>query len=234
MAGKKPFVLAVIPARGGSKRLPRKAIIPLAGKPLLCYTIEEALKSKLLDKIVVTTEDDEIASVARKYRGITVIDRPERLAQDDSPMAAVVEHAVKFTDGKDIADIIVLLQPTSPLRKAKDIDDCIEKVLDGADSAETFCEVKYYPHGMFRIEGDKATPYDEEGLKKYQRIQDAPKLYRENGAVYAVKKQVLIRENNFYGKDHRAIVMPEERSVDIDTFLDLKLAEVIINENKNR
>jgi len=233
MAKKKPFVLVVIPARGGSKRLPRKAIIPLAGKPLLCYTIEEASKSRL-DKIIVTTEDAGVAAVARKYRNIVVIDRPDNLAQDDTSMIAVMQHAVKVIETKTAVDIIVLLQPTSPLRIAKDIDDCLEKVLNGADSAETFCQVKHYPHGMFHIDGDKARPYDEKGLKKYQRIQDAPKLYRENGAVYVVKRDVLMRENTLYGKNHRAVIMPEERSVDIDTALDLKFAEAIIDENKNR
>jgi len=233
MAKKKAFVLGIIPARGRSKRLPRKAIAMLAGKPLLSYTIEEALKSEMLDKIVVTTEDAEIAAVAKKYP-IAVIDRPMNLAQDETPMFKVIQHAVKSVEIENPVDIVVVLQPTSPFRTAKDIDDCVDKVLKGADSAETFCEVKHYPHGMFSIDGDKAKPFDEAGLKKYHRIQDAPKLFRENGAVYVMKRDILMSENTFYGKDHRAIVMPEERSVDIDTFLDLKLTEVIINENKNR
>jgi len=234
MARKKPFVLAIIPARGSSKRLPRKAVTLLAGKPLLSHTIEEALKSKMLDKVVVTTEDAEVAAVTRKYSGILIVDRPAKLAQDNTPMIAVVQHAVKTIEEKTPVDIIVLLQSTSPLRTAEDIDDCVEKVLKGADSAETFCEVKHYPHGMFRIEGDKAEPYDAVGLKKYKRIQDVPKLYMENGAVYVVKRNVLMKGNTFYGKEHKAVLMPEERSVDVDTILDLKLAEAIINENKNR
>jgi len=236
MKNKKPLILAIIPARGGSKSIPRKNIKNLAGKPLIVYTIETALKSDFLDRVIVSTDDEEIAEVARKY-GAEVVVRPKKLAEDETPTLPVLQHVVKYLEEKENykVDVVVVLQPTSPLREVSDIDNSIKKVLDtNADSVETFCQVNYLPSCMFKIIGDKAIPLDRKSLEKYKGRQDFPELYKENGAVFVVRRNVLMRKNTVYGVDHRAVIMPKERSIDIDDIIDFKLAELIINEkNKN-
>ena len=142
--GKKPRVIAIIPARGGSKGIPRKNIKPLLGKPLIAYTIEVAVASKLLDKIVVSTEDAEIAEISQRW-GAEVVRRPEELARDDSPSVDAILHVIHwFEERGQYFDITALLEPTSPLRKADDLDNAIAlliKNLDKADSLVSFAGI---------------------------------------------------------------------------------------------
>ena len=227
---KKTNVLAIIPARGGSKRIPKKNIRNLAGKPLICYSIEAAKRSKFINKIIVSTDDMEIAKIAGKC-GAEVIMRPKSLAQDKTPTIPVLQHAVSFLKENEnySPEIIVLLQPTSPLRNSGDIDITIKKLIDeNSDSAETFCEVKEHPASMFRIKNGMAFPIDKKNLKK--RTQDLPKLYRENGAVYAFKKDLLMKKGTVYGKKHLPVIMPAERSIDIDEEIDFSIAELIMKK----
>jgi len=230
----KQHILAIIPARGGSKRIPRKNIKILAGKPLISYTIKAAQKSKYLNRIVVSTEDREIASIARRY-GAEVIMRPKSLAIDAASTIAVLQHAVSYLEQteKYFPDIIVILQPTSPLRNSGDIDSAICKLIDeNGDSAETFCLVKEHPASMFQIKKGRAFPINKHDLAK--RAQDLPKLYRENGAVYAVRRDLLMKTGTVYGKKHIPVIMPAERSIDIDEELDFRIAELLMKETKSQ
>ena len=140
----KPRVIAVIPARGGSKGIPRKNIRPLLGKPLIAYTIEAALKSKRIDRVVVSTEDEEIAEISQRW-GAEVVRRPEELARDDSPSVDTILHAVDwFEEQGERFDIVVMLEATSPLRKEDDLDNAIGlliKNLDKADSLVSFAGI---------------------------------------------------------------------------------------------
>jgi len=215
-------IFALIPARGGSKRIKNKNMVMVGGKPLIQYTLDIVKKCKFLDDIFVSTEDEKIKEIA-KGNGVKIIDRPKELAKDETPMHPVIKHAIEYWKSIDHKpDIIVLLQPTSPLRTVKDIDDCTKKVIEGADSAETFIETEETPFWMFWIKDDKAVPFNKEKLEKYQRIEDLPKSYKENGAVFVFRTKSFIATNSFYGADHRAVIMPKERSLDIDDSEDLE------------
>jgi len=225
----KSNILAIIPARGGSKGIPRKNVRLLCGKPLIAYTIEAALSSKLIDRVVVSTEDKEIAKVSKKY-GAEVIRRPPELAQDDTPSLPVYQHAIRHLEKMEDyrPEIIVILQPTSPLRIAEDIDRAIEKFLEtGYDSIVSVCEAEHLPHWMYTLAGNKLKPIIKD-RENVTRRQDAPKVYRLNGAVYITSRDIIMKENRVLGRDTRAHIMPLERSIDIDTALDLKLAELLI------
>lgn len=227
----KPKVIAIIPARGGSKTVPRKNIKLLNGKPLIYYTIREAKKSKYLSHIIVSTEDKEIAQIAQGY-GAKVIPRPSELAKDDTPSLPVFQQVIKHLSETENfhPDIIVILQPTSPLRTVKDIDGAIEKFLQtNCDSVVSVCEVECIPFWMYTLEGDRLKPVIE-GSDKISRRQDTPKVYRLNGAVYVTHRDIIMEQNRVMGEDTRAYIMPPERSVDIDTKLEFMFAELIMKE----
>ena len=226
-------IIAIIPARGSSKSLPRKNIRPLAGKPLIYYTIKEAKKLPYLDKVVVSTEDVEIAEIARGY-GAEVIKRPEELAKDDTPSLPVFQHAIQYLeDARDYhPQVIVILQPTSPLRTAEDIDRVVEKFLkSGCHSVVSICEIEYPLVWMYTLEEDRLKPVIEGG-EDINRRQDAPKVYRMNGAVYVTHRDIIMRENRVLGDDTRAYIMPPEKSIDIDSEIDLRLAELLMETNR--
>jgi len=197
----------------------------------MVYTIEAALGSKLVDRVVVSTEDKEIAEISKEY-GAEVISRPPELAQDDTPSLPVFQHAIgHLEEVKDYhPEIIVVLQPTSPLRIVDDIDRAIEEFLKGSyHSIVSVCEVEHPPQWMYTLAGERLKPLIEEG-KKVVRRQDAPKVYRLNGAVYVTSRDIIMKENRVLGRDTKAYIMPFERSIDIDTELDLKLAELLMRQ----
>ena len=227
-------IAGIIPARGGSKSIPRKNIRLLCSKPLIYYTIREARKSDYLNLFVVSTEDKEIAEIASGY-GAEVIERPCELAQDDTPSLPVYQHAIRYLEGvrNFHPDIIVALQPTCPLRRAEDIDEAIKKLLEtDCQSVVSVCEVEHPLQWMYTLEGDKLKLVIEGGDKIIRR-QDAPTVYRLNGAVYVTRRDVIMEQNRVWGDDTRAYIMPLERSVDIDSEIDFKLAEVLLKENDN-
>lgn len=227
----KPSTLAIIPARGVSKGVPRKNVRLLFGKPLIAYTLEIALVSKLVDRVVVSTEDEEIAEVSKKY-GAEVISRPPELAQDDTPSLPVYQHAIRHLEKMEDyrPEIIVILQPTSPLRIVEDIDMAIEEFLEAKyDSIVSVCEVEHPPQWMYTLAGNRLKPVIKD-QEKVTRRQDAPKVYRLNGAVYVTRREIIMKENRLLGRDTRAHIMPLERSVDIDTELDFKLADLLMRE----
>ncbi|KKQ57703.1 MAG: Acylneuraminate cytidylyltransferase [Parcubacteria group bacterium GW2011_GWA2_38_13] len=228
-------ILAIIPARGGSKRLPRKNIRPLAGKPLLAYSIEAARSSQYIDRIIVSTEDMEIANIAKKFGADVPALRPMELAEDATKSDDVLKYTAEYMESKEnyIPDIIVLIQPTSPLVSAEDIDKTVETLIAGnSHSSLTVCEITERPEWMYRLNGNVASPYIQ-GEVPY-RHQDMQKLYRTNGAVYCVKREILLKKGILVDKESlRVYIMPKERSVDIDDINDFNYAETLIENNKN-
>lgn len=226
--------VVVIPARGGSKGIPHKNIVDLAGKPLIAYTIQVVLKSKNSQRVIVSTDDVKIAEVAKSYGAEVPFLRPAELAKDDTPSLLVIQHAVKYVEENEghKVDVIVILQPTSPLRSEKYIDEAIEILLrTGADSVVTVCEVKHHPFWSFTAKGDRLYPFSKKGITISKR-QDLPEIYAVNGAVYAVRRNVLFEQNSLRGKDSRKVVMSYEESLDIDNYFDLFIAEMMLKHWK--
>lgn len=219
--------LGLIPARGGSKSIPLKNIKPLLGKPLIAYTIEEALKSKYLERIVVSTDDVQIAEVSKEYGADVPFIRPAELATDTSPTLPVIQHALKYLESEGYRpNFVVLLQPTSPLREVKHIDEAIEKILNtNADSVTTLTEAEIHPYWMCKLDGDRVYPFIETGEQSLRR-QDLPSVYRLNGAVIVVKREAI--DKKWQEQDIRAILMEPIYSIDIDTPLDFYIAEKLM------
>lgn len=226
-------ILAIIPARGGSKRIKRKNLITLAGKPLIEYTFISAKASRLIDSIIVSTDNGKIASYALQ-RKVNVIKRPKILAGDKVPMLPVLKHALKEFESntKTFPDILIILQPTSPLRTPKDIDYTIKSLVDNSyDSAETICKAREHPAYMLRFKKGLLHQINKKDFNK--RSQDLPKLYIQNGSVFAFRRDLLVKENKIQGRRHGGVVIPQERSIDIDDYHDLQIVEYII-ETWNR
>jgi len=222
----KPKIIAIIPARGGSKGIPRKNIRLLAGKPLIAYSIEAALKSKYIDRVIVSTEDEEIAEISKKY-GAEVIKRPDELATDTAPTEPALEHVVKwlkeYEDYK--TDIIVLLQPTSPLRNSKYIDEALDIFLNSDyNSLLSVCPSHAFIWKM--SENSYPINYD---FKNRPRRQDKEPEYRENGAIYITKYKILMENHNRLGGKIGLYVMPEKHSIEIDTEFDFYLCEQMLD-----
>lgn len=229
-------VLAVIPARGGSKGVPRKNLRPICGRPLISYTIEHARTAQhLFHRIIVSTDDEEIASVARQCGAEVPFLRPANLARDESPVIPMLQHAVNFVEQQDgiTMDWICLLQPTEPFRTSTDLEQCLELgVAGGCDSVISVVRVfATHPILMKRIEGDRLLPFCLEEREGTRRQEYDPPAYMRNGSIYLTRRDVLMRQNSIWGQTIRPYVMPLERSVSIDTELDLKLAEIMMAEH---
>lgn len=231
-------LLGVIPARGGSKSVPRKNLKSLAGKPLVAYVIEEALKSKLLNRVIVSTEDKEIARVARSYGAEVPFMRPKELARDEVSIIPVVQHAMRYLDENESwrADVIASIQPTSPFIEAADIDSAVTKLIKTrCDSVVSVCKMVHgHPYWAMKLEGDRLTPLNPKG-HRYLQKQDLPPFYMLNGALYVRRRKVLENWSGrdfALGKDVRAIVMDEAKSIDIDTPVDFMVAENLIKKRK--
>ena len=225
-------VIAIIPARGGSKGIEKKNIVNLAGKPLIAHTIEEALKSKKIDKIIVSTEDDEIAKISRNL-GVEVQKRPIELAKDDTPTIDVVFYGLKqLKVEKNHSIIIILLQPTSPLRTVKDIDESLELFLNSnCESLISVSEVRHPPQWSLKIENGLLQPlFRKENLFKMK--QELEKSYMPNGAIFIATKKILEKYKTYYCKKIIPYIMPTDRSIDIDDDFDLKLANFLIKNKK--
>lgn len=228
MLGKKTF-LAIIPARGGSKRLPRKNVLPLAGKPLIAWTIESALNSKLVDKVLVTSDDDEILKVSDSF-GAATLKRPAALAQDTSTSFDAIKHAIENTEK---FDYIVLLQPTSPLRSSQQIDEAIQLLESkSADAIVSVTETEHSPLWANTLpEDDSMTGFLSDNLLN-TRSQDLESYYRLNGAIYICKANKLLEASSFFINENiYAYKMTQASSVDIDTELDFKWAEFCFMNN---
>lgn len=222
--------LAIIPARGGSKRLPRKNVLDLCSKPLIAWSIEAGLKSKYIDKVIVSSDDDEILDISGNF-GAETIKRPDKLASDTATTFDTIKHAV---DSLEKFDYIVLLQPTSPLRNEKHIDEAIELLENKqADAIVSVCEVDHSPLWSNTLPKDASMNnfLKDEILNK--RSQDLEKYYRLNGAIYICETEKLLSNKSFFLKQGIfAYNMEKIDSIDVDDLLDFKAAEVICREIK--
>ena len=218
--------LAIIPARGGSKRLPRKNILDLCGKPLISWSIEAALKSKYISKVVVSSDDEEILNISSNF-GADIIKRPYELANDTATTFDAIKHTI---NNLEKYDYIVLLQPTSPLRNENQIDEAIELLEEKqADAIVSVCEMDHSPlwSNTLPKDGNMNNFLRDEVLNK--RSQDLEKYYRVNGAVYICKTDKLLENKSFFLKDNIfAYIMDRKSSIDIDEEIDFLFAERVI------
>ena len=224
-------LIALIPARGGSKGIPKKNIKLLSGKPLIYWTIQAALKSKFVDEVVVSTDDKNIAQVAKECGASIPFTRPKELASDNSSSMSVVKHAINNI--KNI-DNILLLQPTSPLRTSEDIDEVIN--LQKHSQMESVVSISLsskHPAWMFSLSKDN-TLKNFYKFKPDQRRQDLADIYVLNGSIYLATKSFLEINNSFITSATFGYLMPPERSVDIDNEFDWELAEFLMNKRKKQ
>lgn len=225
-------VLAIIPARGGSKGVYRKNVRLLGDKPLIAWTIDEAKKSKNITKIIVSTDDHEIGKISERY-GAQVIWRPKELSEDSSPTIDAVNHALDFLTIKGyVPDFVILLQCTSPFRTHVHMDEAISLLIDKSslcDSVVAVAANDYPPYWLKRINDfgmlDNFIAYDSE---KYSRRQDFEPLYRLNGAIYVSKLRELLQNHSFYSCRTCPYIMDEKSSIDIDTEADFEYAQNIL------
>ena len=220
-------LLALIPARGGSKGVPRKNVRLLAGKPLIAWTIEAARQASGVDRIVVSTDDEEIACVAREFGAEIPFMRPDALAQDNTPGMDVVFHAL---DNLPAHDDILLLQPTSPLRTAEDIEAIIRLRTElDAPAAVSVTEMDHPVEWMYRMgAGTRLQPVLD--TPSLARRQDAVPAYALNGALYLARVHWLLEQRSFVTAQTIGYPMPAARSPDIDTSLDWRWVEFLIKE----
>lgn len=231
-------VLGIIPARGGSKGVPRKNIRPLCGKPLLAYSIESAAKAKLLTRTILSTEDPEIAEVGRQLGVDVPFLRPSELAEDASPTFDVVRHAMATLENEgDRYDAVCILQPTNPLRRCEDIDNCIVVLAStGADSVISVLPVPktYNPHWVYWKSGDGKMVLAAGENEPITRRQDLPPAFHRDGSVYVTRRSVLLERGSLYGLDTRGYEVDPDYSVNIDTLDDWKYAESLLARPKQR
>lgn len=230
-------ILAVIPARGGSKGVPRKNIRVVSGKPLIAYTIEPALQVKdRLHRLIVSTDDVEIADIALKYGAEVPFMRPPDLGGDKIPMVPVLQHAVQAIEAADgiKLDWVLLLQPTCPFRTAEDILAAIDLAeAGGCDSVISVVRVlAHHPILMKKIENDQLLPFAIEEKEGTRRQDYNPPAYMRNGSIYLTNRDNLMQNGSIWGKAIRPYIMPEERSVNVDSELDMKLVEFILQERQ--
>jgi N-acylneuraminate cytidylyltransferase len=230
-----PNILAVIPARGGSKGVKRKNIRAICGKPLIGYTIEAAQSAGyLLHRFIVSTEDEEIAAIASNFGADVPFLRPAELARDTVPTLPVLQHAVRFVEDQDgiTLDWVLLLQPTAPLRMREDIEASVNLAIQNdCDSVISVVQIlAEHPILMKRIENNRLLPYCIEEKEGTRRQDLKPPAYMRNGAIYLTRRDVMMDEDSIWGRVIRPYVMPPERSVNIDSELELRLVELIMQD----
>ena len=215
-------ILGLIPARGGSKGIPGKNLAPLCGRPLLAWTVGAACAARSLDRVVVSTDSEGIAAAAREL-GADVLERPAELARDETPMRDVLLHALEALGRPEV---LVLLQPTSPLRRAEHVDEAVALLRDtGADSVVSVVEVphRYRPGSLMALDGDRLVPVGETPATR----QEKAVVYARNGpAVLALRSERIGAD--LYGGDCRPYLMEPRDSVDVDEPFDLELAELLL------
>ena len=230
-------VLAIIPARGGSKGIPGKNTRQFSGKPLLVHSIEAALNCTYVSRTVVSTDDDKIAAIAKAH-GAQVIRRPSDLAADTSLVIDAMKYTVRKVEeeGEEV-DIVILLEPTSPFRRAEDLEKCIQVLLeDKADSVATFTNSDVSPNRLWRVSGDVVEPYIKGAIPWLPR-QKQPKAFELTGQIYALSKKILFEKEDsislLLGR-MSAVITPRETALDIDTELDFMVAEKIMEHFQHK
>lgn len=223
-------VTVLIPARGGSKRLPRKNVKLLCNKPLIAWTIEVAKVSKFVDQIVVSTDDIEIKEVSEKYGAIVPFIRPEYLSSDTANSFDVVKHAIQFLNIESENHLLILLQPTSPLRTVEDLDQALNFFIErSASGVVSVSEAEHSPLWSNVLPDNCEMSDFIRPEVKDKRSQDLPKFYRLNGSIYIYKTSELIEKKSiFYDETVFAFETSKHTSVDIDTELDFIIAETLM------
>jgi CMP-N-acetylneuraminic acid synthetase len=226
-------VLGVVPARGGSKGIPRKNIAPLGGRPLIAHAIQAARGSRRLSRTIISTDDAEICEVARAWGGDVPFLRPAELSTDTATAVDVACHAVLMAESEEKTryEIVCLLEPTSPLRTSEDIDSAVDLLTrTQADAVIAVYRIESpHPAKTLKIENDRLTPYFQ-GESPSRLRQALPSAYAVNGAIYCVRREVLTEQKSFWGAVAVPYVMPAERSVNIDRPLDLRFAEFLLRD----
>jgi len=227
-------VIGLVPARGGSKGVPRKNIKPLAGKPLLAYTAASALAATLLDRVILSTEDEEIAGVGKRFGLEVPFMRPAELAADGTPSVLVVKHALEWLARHgETYDAVCLLQPTHPFRLPADIDGCIRMLGDtGADAVVTVSAVppEYNPHWVFFRAGDGFLRLSTGEAAPIPRRQELPPAFHREGSVYVTRCSVLNAADSLLGERLAGYPVEAARSVNIDTAEDWARAEELLRK----
>lgn len=229
---KRKKVLAVITARGGSKGIPRKNLAICGGKPLIAWAIAAALGGRQVDRLVVSTDDVEIAAVAKQYGADVPFLRPSELAGDASPHVLAVQHAVRWLAEHDDEsyEYVALIQPTSPLILPEDVDGAVEAALSHhADSVITVHEAKEHPFYTRVFAADGCLDYMMPDGLHVGRRQDLPRAYAQSGAVFVIRTEVMFAMNVLETERPYAYVIPGERALDIDEAWDLRLADLILS-----
>jgi len=225
-------ILGIINARGGSKGIPRKNIKELMGKPLVGYSIEAGLKSKCIDDLIVSTDDKEIATVAREMGASVPFIRPANLAGDNVRQIKAILHCINYLKEKmqKTYDYVVLLQPTSPLRTAEDIDNAYNVLVEKkADSVISYTSVgNHHPYHMYYFEDNKPKSVIGHGRSNLQR-QTLPEFFIVNGAVRIAKTDVIVKTESFFTDKSVPYIMPNDRSINIDEPFDWQLAEFYLS-----
>ena len=231
MINNKTF-LAIIPARGGSKRLPKKNIVDLAGQPLIAWSINAAIKSKYIDKTIVTTDSDEILEVARKYGADVPFKRPDYLSSDTAIREDVIRHTIDYyqNEKKEKFDYLIYLQPTSPLRNEKHIDEAIEYMFEKrANAIVSVCKLEHPVQWSGLLPEDRDMSNFINSLDIKTRSQDFPTYYRLNGAIFICDTDKFMKSGSVFLKENIfAYVMPQSVSIDIDTETDFMFAKIIL------
>jgi CMP-N,N'-diacetyllegionaminic acid synthase len=227
-------VLGLIPARAGSKGVPRKNTKLLGGKPLLQYAAEAAHKARRLSRTVLSTDDEEIAEVGRRIGLEVPFRRPRELARDDTPMLAVVRHALLWVETNgDRFDAVCLLQPTNPFRRSADIDGCVELLEESqADSVATVLDVppEHNPHWVYFSEPDGRLRLSTGEQNPLPRRQELPAAFHREGSVYVTRRDVVMEENSLYGQKLVGYLVNGENRVNIDTPEDWERAEFLLGQ----
>lgn len=229
------MILCTICARGGSKGVPNKNIRELSGKPLIAHTIEQAVSTKFIDRVVVSTDAEKIANIARQYGAEVPFLRPQSLATDDAPKLPVIQHAVRYyiENLNFKPDYVIDLDPTSPLRISDDIEKCLNLIMNdfNCDSVITGYRSNKNPYfNMVEIDPKGFAYLSKKTEKQVIRRQDAPIVYAMNASIYVWKTEVLLNQTRIVSGKMKLIEMPKERSIDIDTGIDFKLVELIMRE----
>lgn len=229
---KRKKILAVIPARGGSKGLPKKNIQILGDKPLIAWSIAAGKQSKYIDSITVSTDSQEIAAIAKKWGGHIPFIRPTELASDEAKGIDAILHAIHWhRDNGDAFELVIVLQPTSPLRTAMHIDQAIELMFDKKTKAiVSVCPVDHHPwwSNTLPLNGNMKSFLKPEILNTNR--QELPPFYRLNGAIYISDIGYLEQKRSFMTDETFAYIMTTESSIDIDSSFDFKLAELFLHE----
>jgi CMP-N-acetylneuraminic acid synthetase len=225
-------VLGLVPARGGSKGVPRKNVRLLAGKPLLQWTAEAALAATRLDRVVLSTDDEEIADVGRRCGLDVPFLRPAELARDDTPTLPVVRHALSWVEERGSRyDAVCLLQPTSPFRSARDIDACIELLEEStADAVVTTLRVpsEYNPHWVYLRQGDGLLRLATGESQPIARRQLLPPAFHRDGSIYVTRRSAIVDGDSLYGARVVGYELDASRSVNIDDLDDWRRAEAML------